>query len=69
MYFHLSDLMRRASLTQRVLSNEIGITEVQFSKKLNGKFDWNVKEMLKIQEILNSKLKTEYTLDYIFLTE
>lgn len=69
MYFHLLDLMRRAKLTQRGLSNEIGITEVQFSKKLNRKYDWTVKEMLKIQHILNSILKTEYTLDYIFLTE
>lgn len=69
MYFHLLDLMKRASLTQRVLSNEIGITEIQFSKKIHRKNDWTVREMLTIQHILNNILKTEYTLDYIFLTE
>lgn len=67
MFRNLIAEMARAGYTYKAMAEEIGIGEVAYSKKVNGKTNWTVTEMVIIQDILNKKLGTSYTLDYLFM--
>lgn len=66
MFSNLSAEMTRARITAQNLAQILEKSEVTISYKINGIKDWNLKEMLKTQEYINSKLQQNYTLDYLF---
>ena len=66
MFRNLYAEMGRAGFTYKTLAKDIGISEVVFGRKINGKVDWKVTEMIAIQQLINKELGTSYTLDYLF---
>lgn len=66
MYNNLKKEMVDAELTRLDLSKLVGISYNSFRNKIDNKTDWNITEMVKIQEVLNSKNKTNKTIDYLF---
>lgn len=66
MYNNLKKEMIDADLTRLDLSKLVGISYNSFRNKIDNKTDWNITEMVKIQEVLNSKNKTNKTIDYLF---
>lgn len=66
MYRNLMAEMARAGIMYKEMAEKLGIRESTYSFKVNGKVDWKLKEMLAVQKVLNEKLGTCYTLDYLF---
>ena len=66
MFRNLMAEMARAELNNKEMAEKIGIGEVAYGRKLKGASDWTIREMLAIQKIINKKLGTSYTLDYLF---
>ena len=66
MYKNLLAKMSRAGITSTEMSNILGITLQAFIYKKQGKSEWKLKQMVVIQEQINQKLNTNYTLDYLF---
>ena len=66
MFKNLIAEMARAGLLYKEMAEKIGIGEVAYSNKIKGITDWKVTEMVAIQKIINEKLGTSYTLDYLF---
>lgn len=66
MFRNLIAEMARAGYTYKAMAEKIGIGEVAYGKKINGKTNWTVTEMVIIQDTLNEELGTSYTLDYLF---
>lgn len=58
--------MARAGFTNKALAEKTGIGEVAFGNKIKGKTEWQLKEMIAIQNTINEELGTSYTLDYLF---
>ena len=65
-YANLRAEMSRANIGNYKMAELVGITPQGFYKKLNGKGTWNLKEMNKIQEILQEATKLKLPLDYLF---
>lgn len=66
MYNNLKKEMIEAELTRLDLSKLIGISYNSFRNKIDNKTDWNITEMVKIQEVLRNKTKENKTIDYLF---
>lgn len=66
MYNNLKKEMVGAEINTRELAELIGISYNTFRNKIRDKTEWNITEMVKIQEILNDKGKTNKTIDYLF---
>lgn len=66
MYNNLKKEMIEAELTRLDLSKLIGISYNSFRNKIDNKTDWNITEMIKIQEVLRNKTKENKTIDYLF---
>lgn len=66
MYKNLLAEMSRAKIKSTEMANILGITLQAFIMKKRGKNDWKLKQMVVIQEQINQKLNTNYTLDYLF---
>lgn len=66
MYSNLKKEMVGAEINIRELSELIGVSYNTFRNKIRDKTEWNITEMVKIQEILNDKNKTNKTIDYLF---
>lgn len=47
-------------------SQKLGISDRTLYHKMNGKQEFKLEEMIKIKEIINEELGTDYTLDYLF---
>lgn len=58
--------MARAGFTNKALAEKVDVGEVAFGNKIKGKTEWQLKEMLAIQKILNEELNATYSLDYLF---
>lgn len=58
--------MARAGFTNKALAEKADVGEVAFGNKIKGKTEWQLKEMLAIQKILNEELNATYSLDYLF---
>ena len=69
MFYNLQDLMNRGNISQTELAKLIQLSFTSMHYRFNGSCDWKLKEMLKVQEVINTILNTEYTLDYIFKKE
>ncbi len=65
-YGNLRAEMSRANIGNYKMAELIGITPQCFYKKLNGGGIWNLKEMAKIQKILQEATKLKLPLDYLF---
>ena len=65
-YRNLAAEMKRAEITSTELSQLTDINSTSLSFKMNGKNEWKLNEMEKVQEIINKKLNKNYTLDYLF---
>ncbi len=66
MYNNLSAEISRANISITELVEDIGITRQAFNNKRKNITKWKLNEMLKIQAYINSKLDTNYSLDYLF---
>lgn len=66
MYKNLVAEMSRAGIKSTEMSNILGITLQSFILKKQGKNEWKLKQMVVMQEQINQKLNTNYTLDYLF---
>ena len=66
MYRNLSAELSRANISITELANDMGITRQAFINKKKDTSKWKLNEMIKIQNYINSKLNTNYTLDYLF---
>ena len=58
--------MARAGFNNKEIAEKIGIGEVAYGRKIKGTSDWTITEMTAIQNLINKKLGTSYTLDYLF---
>ena len=65
-YANLRAEMTRANIGNYKMAQLVGITPQGFYKKLNGKATWNLKEMSKIQDILQHTTNLKLPLDYLF---
>ena len=61
------NLMSRAKLTFKALSDIIGISMSTIYNKKSGVSDWTLAEMVDIQKVLQEKTKQELPLDYLFM--
>lgn len=68
-YANLRAEMTRANIGNYKMAKLVGITPQGFYKKLNGNATWNLKEMNKIQEILQNTTNLKLPLDYLFAGE
>lgn len=66
MYNNLNAELSRGSISLNEIAEDIGITRQSFINKKKGIRNWKLNEMTKIQTYINSKLDTNYTLDYLF---
>ena len=65
-YANLRAEMTRANIGNYKMAQLVGITPQGFYKKLNGNATWNLKEMNKIQDILQNTTNLKLPLDYLF---
>lgn len=66
MYNNLNAELSRGNISVNEIAEDIGITRQAFINKKKDKSKWKLNEMTKIQNYINSKLDTNYTLDYLF---
>lgn len=66
MYNNLNAELSRGNISVSEIVDETGITRQSFINKKKDKSKWKLNEMVKIQSYINSKLDTDYTLDYLF---
>ena len=64
----LRGLMVSANLTQEKLAREVGLSKSSINQKLSGKKPITFGEMKAIQEVLNSRLGLELTIDELFFS-
>lgn len=60
-------LRDKANIKQEAFATLLGVKKAAYSQKENGKIEFRLSEMLKIQKALNKKLGERLTLDDIFL--
>lgn len=66
MFINLEAELLRAKLTKAELAAKIGISIGSMSSKFTGKTEFNLTEMLRIKQILESYTDRELTLDELF---
>ena len=66
MFTNLQTALFITKLTQKEIAEMIRITPTSFSRKMQNKSDFNLSEMIQIQNIINTKSNKKYTLDYLF---
>ena len=65
-FFNLEAELLRAKINKTELAAMIGISTGSMSSKFTGKTEFNLSEMLIIQERLEDISEQKYTLDYLF---
>ena len=65
-FFNLEAELLRAKINKSELAAMIGISTGSMSSKFTGKTEFNLSEMLIIQERLEDISEQKYTLDYLF---
>lgn len=66
MYKNLKAELVRANITNKELSEVLGITKGTASLKINGKARITLKEAFMIQEFIYEKTGTKHTTEYLF---
>ena len=56
----------RMGLSVEKVAHELGFAKAVMYNRLNGTTNWTLSDMLKLQEFVNVKTKSNYTLDYLF---
>ncbi len=56
----------RMGLSVEEVGRELGFSKVLMYNRLNGRTNWTLSDMIKIQKFVNFKTKSHYTLDYLF---
>lgn len=64
----LRGLMVNANLTQEGLARSVGLSKSSVNQKLSGKKPITFEEMKAIQEVLNSRLGLQLTIDELFFS-
>lgn len=64
----LKSYVVRANLTQNDLAKCIGMSRTALSKRLTGKIKFDQDEMQAIQNVLNSRLGMQLTIDELFFS-
>lgn len=64
MFNNLSAEIKRAGLTNKEFAERVQMNPVTFSKKINGKVDFTLSEVVRIAEFF----KCEFTVEYLFET-
>lgn len=57
---------KRMGLSVDEVGHELGFAKAVMYNRLNGKTNWTLSDMLKIQKFINVKTRSNYTLDYLF---
>ena len=65
-FYNLEAELLRAKINKAELANMIEISTGSMSSKFTGKTEFNLDEMLKIKEKLETITGQKYTLDYLF---
>lgn len=65
-FFNLEAELLRAKINKSELAAMIGISTGSMSSKFTGKTEFNLSEMIIIQERLEDISEQKYTLDYLF---
>ena len=65
-FFNLEAELLRAKINKSELAAMIGISTGSMSSKFTGKTEFNLSEMLIIQERLEDISEQKFTLDYLF---
>lgn len=66
MYPNLRAELKRANMTSQELALIINRSSSGFSQKLTGRFDFSLKEMRKIRDLLGERTGQKLSLDYLF---
>lgn len=56
----------RMGVSVEEVATQLGFAKQVMYNRLNGKTNWTLSDMLKIQKFVNVKMKANYTLDYLF---
>lgn len=64
MFHNLSAEIKRAGLKNKEFAERVQMNPVTFSKKINGKVDFTLSEVVRIAEFF----KCEFTVEYLFET-
>ena len=56
----------RMGLSVEEVGKELGWAKVLLYNRLNGRTSWTLSDMLKVQQLVNDRTKSHYTLDYLF---
>ena len=59
----------RADLKVEDITKALGISRMSFYNKKVGKSNYTAEEMKKIKDLINEKLQTDYTIEYLFWGE
>lgn len=58
--------VKRIGLSVEEIGGILGYSKMIMYNRLNGKTNWTLQDMLKIQKFINEKAHAHYTLDYLF---
>jgi hypothetical protein len=56
----------RIGLSVEEVGDKLGFAKCLLYNRLNGKTNWILADMLKIQKFVNDSTQSHYTLDYLF---
>ena len=56
----------RMGLSVEEVGKELGVSKVLIYNRLNGRTSWTLSDMLQVQQLVNGRTKSHYTLDYLF---
>lgn len=56
----------RMGLSVEEVGNELGFAKSLLYNRLAGKTNWTLGDMVKIQDFINDRSQSHYTLDYLF---
>ena len=65
-FSNLEAEIARIGLSVEEVSNELGFAKCVMYNRLNGKTNWTLNDMIKVQQFVNGRTQSELTLDYLF---
>ena len=65
-FINLEAEFARIGLSVDEVGQSLGFQKAVMYNRLNGKTNWTLQDMLKIQKFINEKAHAHYTLDYLF---
>ena len=65
-FINLEAEFARIGLSVDEVGQALGFQKTIMYNRLNGKTNWTLQDMLKMQKFINEKAHAHYTLDYLF---